>query len=73
MQKERYQTPDKFREALEEIRYGTANREQGVHEKPKPVEERPVPESMPKFLQEGASQTAGKNKSTEYGGNPSGT
>lgn len=54
--KERYQTPDKFREALEEIRYGTANREQGVHEKPKPVEERPVPESMPKFLQEGAAR-----------------
>ena len=54
--KERYQTPDKFREALEEIRYGTANRKQGVHEKPKPVEERPVPESMPKFLQEGAAR-----------------
>ena len=54
--KERYQTPDKFREALEEIRYGTANRERGVHEKPKPVEERPVPESMPKFLQEGAAR-----------------
>ena len=54
--KERYQTPEKFREALEEIRYGAANREQGVHEKPKPVEERPVPESMPKFLQEGAAR-----------------
>lgn len=54
--KERYQTPDKFREALEEIRYGAANREQGVHEKQKPVEERPVPESMPKFLQEGAAR-----------------
>lgn len=54
--KERYQTPDKFREALEEIRYGAANREQGVHEKPKPVEERPVPKSMPKFLQEGAAR-----------------
>ena len=56
MQKKRYQTPEKFREALEEIRYGAANREQGVHEKPKPVEERPVPESMPKFLQEGAAR-----------------
>ena len=54
--KERYQTPDKFREALEEIRYGAANREQGVYEKQKPVEERPVPESMPKFLQEGAAR-----------------
>ena len=54
--KERYQTPEKFRDALEEIRYGAANREQGVHEKPKPVEERPVPESMPKFLQEGAAR-----------------
>ena len=54
--KERYQTPEKFREALEEIRYGAANREQGVHEKQKPVEERPVPKSMPKFLQEGAAR-----------------
>ena len=54
---ERYQTPHELREALESIQCGTR-----VQEKPerktqpvqKEAEERYVPESMPKFLQEGA-------------------
>ena len=70
--KERYQTPDKFREALEEIRYGAANREQGVHEKPKPVEERPVPSPCRSFFRR-VQPDSWQNESAEYGCDPSGT
>lgn len=54
---ERYQTPGEFREALEAIQYGTrVQKKSGKTAKPvqKEAEERYVPESMPKFLQEGA-------------------
>lgn len=54
---ERYQTPREFREALEAIRYGTKiQKEAGKTAQPlrKEAKERYVPESMPKFLQEGA-------------------
>lgn len=54
---ERYQTPREFREALEAIRYGTkVQKEAGKTAQPlrKEAKERYVPESMPRFLQEGA-------------------
>ena len=54
---ERYQTPREFREALEAIRYGTKiQKEVGKTAQPlrKEEKERYVPESMPRFLQEGA-------------------
>ena len=54
---ERYQTPRELREALEAIRYGTkVQKEAGKTAQPlrKEAEERYVPESMPRFLQEGA-------------------
>ena len=50
-EKERYQTPQELRQALERIRY-----EGTTPSKPKTTGERPVPESMPKFLQEGAAK-----------------
>lgn len=50
-EKERYQTPQELRQALERIRY-----EGTTPPKPKTTGERPVPESMPKFLQEGAAK-----------------
>ena len=50
-EKERYQTPQELRQALERIRY-----EGTTPPKPKTTGERPVPESMPKFLQEGAAR-----------------
>lgn len=54
---ERYQTPRELREALEAIRYGTkVQKEAGKTAQPlrKEAKERYVPESMPRFLQEGA-------------------
>lgn len=54
---ERYQTPREFREALEAIRYGTkVQKEASKTAQPlrKEEKERYVPESMPRFLQEGA-------------------
>lgn len=54
---ERYQTPREFREALEAIRYGAkVQKEAGKTAQPlrKEAKERYVPESMPRFLQEGA-------------------
>lgn len=54
---ERYQTPRELREALEAIRYGTkVQKEASKTAQPlrKEEKERYVPESMPRFLQEGA-------------------
>ena len=56
---ERYQTPLEFRQALENFSLGekkAAKPESKQAEKPKSVQERPVPSGMPKFLQEGAAQ-----------------
>ena len=59
--KERYQTPHELREALEDIRYAKENvasprAKQTEGSDSVTIKERPVPESMPKFLQEGATK-----------------
>lgn len=58
---ERYQTPGELRQALEDIRYKRENKvqkepEQAARQDSRADTERPVPESMPKFLQEGAAK-----------------